>query len=130
MREVRNGGRYLVEIGGRSIVTTIDQLTPQEAARKSARTKRSEVSATVSRRMEETSSSLDLHGNTVDEALDLVSRFLNAAFLDGNSEVQIIHGRSGGKLKSALHAELKRMPSIRGYAIDPRNPGVTIVKLS
>jgi DNA mismatch repair protein MutS2 len=55
-------------------------------------------------------------------------RFLNSALLAGSSEVRIIHGRSGGKIKAALHALLKGMPSIRSVRVDPRNAGVTIVE--
>jgi len=72
--------------------------------------------------------SLDLHGLTVDEATEAVGVFLNDALLGGAAEVRIIHGRSGGRLKSSLHAQLKRIASIRSYAVDPRNAGVTIVK--
>ena len=132
VREVRNGGSYLVEVHGRSVVTTADRLTPQESPRKSARRK---PSPPPTRTPDATLpvggpvASLDLHGNTADEALDAVNRFLNAALLAGSPEVRIIHGRSGGKLKATLHSHLRRFPSIRGFALDPRNPGVTIVKL-
>ena len=37
VREVRNGGRYLVEVNGRSIVTTSDQLTAVASSKKPAR---------------------------------------------------------------------------------------------
>ena len=130
VREVRNGGRYLVEVKGRSIVTTEDQLTPSASsalkASASARsTRRDHVYAPPS----EAAQSLDLHGLTVDESMEAVVAFLNRALLSGAAEVHIIHGRSGGKLKASVHAQLKRMPSIRGYALDPRNAGVTIVEL-
>jgi len=131
VREVRNGGRYLVEVNGRSIVTTSDQLTAQESPKKPARAKATKPARAshVYDRPSDTAASLDLHGLTVDEALDAVAAFLNNALLTGAAEVQIIHGRSGGRLKSSLHEQLKRIASIRGYAIDPRNAGVTIVKL-
>jgi dsDNA-specific endonuclease/ATPase MutS2 len=45
------------------------------------------------------------------------------------AEAQIIHGRSGGRLKAAVHARLKRLASVRSYRVDPANPGVTIVTL-
>jgi DNA mismatch repair protein MutS2 len=131
VREVRNGGRYLVEVNGRSIVTTSDQLTAQESPAKRARAKATPPSRAshVYDRPSDTAASLDLHGLTVDEALDAVAAFLNNALLTGAAEVQIIHGRSGGRLKASLHKQLKGIASIRGYAVDPRNAGVTIVKL-
>ncbi len=131
VREARNGGRYLVEIKGRSIVVAGTELAPSEPARPPRRAKPS-VADTLAPPVVEPatrSPSLDLHGTTVDEGLDALGAFLNTALLDGNAEVRIIHGRSGGRLKAAVHARLKRMASIRSFGLDPRNPGVTIVRL-
>ena len=128
VREVRNGDRYLVEVKGRSLVTKGDQLTLQESPRKPARAR----SESATRRPDEDDTeqppaTLDLHGQTVAEALEVISTFLNSALLDGRSEARIIHGRSGGKIKAALHTQLKQMRSIRSFRVDPRNPGVTII---
>ena len=56
----------------------------------------------------------------IDEALD---RALRA----GHAELRFIHGRSGGRLRAALHGRLRQIPTAKGFRIDPRNPGVTIV---
>lgn len=132
VRQVRNGGRYLVEIKGRSIVVAGNQLAPAEAVR-TPRSAKPAVADTQGPAVVEptatASSSLDLHGRTVDEGLDALDAFLNTALLAGNAEVRIIHGRSGGRLKGAVHARLKQMSSIRRFEVDPRNPGVTIVRL-
>ena len=130
VREVRNGGRYLVEVNGRSIVTTGDQLTAEVSARKPAGRKAAPVkrASHVYEPSSEATRSLDLHGLTVEESVEVVGAFLNDALLAGVAEVRIIHGRSGGRLKASLHAQLKRIASIRGYAVDPRNAGVTIVR--
>src|SRR5687768_4200756 len=79
IREVRNGERYLVDVKGRSLVTTGDQLSIQEAPRKSSRAKPDSASRAPQeyRREEAPALSLDLHGKTVAEALDAVSEFLN-----------------------------------------------------
>ena len=131
VREVRNGGRYLVDVKGRSLVTTADQLTLQQVPRRSGRPKIASAARPPDQYepAESNPASLDLHGSTVAEALDAVSAFLNTALLAGNGEVRIIHGRSGGRIKAALHARLKEMPSIRRFQVDPRNAGVTIVEL-
>ena len=131
VREVRNGGRYLVDVKGRSIQTSADQMTAIENPAKSGRagTAATPRSRPVHEASSGASSSLDLHGRTVDEALDAVAAFLNAALLAGAAEVRIIHGRSGGKIKAAVHAQLKRIASIRRYRVDPANAGVTIVTL-
>ena len=126
VREVRNGERYLVEIKGRSVEVKGDQLTPQTAPRKVSRPAAPHPSHEPPRPHPV---SLDLHGKTVMEALDAVSEFLNGALLAGSSEVRIIHGRSGGKIKSALHQQLKGMRSVRRYRVDAMNAGVTVVEL-
>ncbi|MGZ7031027.1 MAG: Smr/MutS family protein [Thermoanaerobaculia bacterium] len=131
VREVRNGGRYLVEVKGRSIQTSADQLTAIEDPANSGRAVRAAAprSRAVYEASSGASSSLDLHGYTVDEALEAVAASLNAALLAGYAEVRIIHGRSGGKIKAAVHAQLKRIASVRRFKIDPANAGVTIVTL-
>jgi DNA mismatch repair protein MutS2 len=71
---------------------------------------------------------LDLHGKTTAEALEALDAFLNDALLAGGGDARIIHGRSGGRLKAAVHARLRQVVSVRGFRLDPRNPGVTIVR--
>jgi len=131
IREVRNAQRYLVDVKGRSLVTTEDQLTLREERPGKPARARIEPASRSTQEYRETAQpvSLDLHGHTVAEALDALSAFLNVALLAGSPEVQIIHGRSGGKIRAALHTQLKQLRSVRNFRIDPRNTGVTIVEL-
>ena len=66
---------------------------------------------------------------TTDEATAAVADFLNEALLASLDEVRIVHGRSGGRLKAAVHATLRELSSVRSFRIDPRNAAVTIVTL-
>jgi len=133
VREVRNGGRYVVEVKGRAIVASQSQLSLADG-RKRARTP---VSAPppepreheASRGRVHALSEVDLHGMTTIEAIAALDAFLNEAMLAGHDEVRVIHGRSGGRIKAAVHQRLSAFGSIRGFHVDPRNPGVTIVAL-
>ena len=125
VREVRNGGRYLIDVGARSIVTSEDQLTAIEAPKRASKATTRPVYEAPS----ESSLSIDLHGYTVDEAAEALAEFLNRALLGGAHEVRIIHGRSGGKIKAAVHAQLKGIAAVRGFRVDPSNAGVTIVRV-
>ena len=54
---------------------------------------------------------------------------VNAAILAGHGRLRVIHGRSGGRLRGALHRQLHGLPSVRAFRLDPANDGVTIVEL-
>jgi DNA mismatch repair protein MutS2 len=131
--EVRNAGRYLVEIKGRAVELRAAQLTPAPAEGRSRRRKPGVTAPALSSRVAPTSrgvpASIDLHGHTVDEAIEALDGFLNEAILAGLGEVQVIHGRSGGRVKAAAHARLRALPVVRAFRVDARNPGVTIVTL-
>jgi DNA mismatch repair protein MutS2 len=66
---------------------------------------------------------------TVEEAVTALDTFLNDALLAGHADVRVIHGRSGGRLKAAVHARLKQLVAVRAFRLDPANAGVTIVTL-
>ena len=128
VREVRNGGRYLVELKGRSIVAAEIQLTAVD--HKKRREKGAQVppdGVTDSAVRAHVSASLDLHGMTVEEAVAALDTFLNDALLAGAADARVIHGRSGGRIKAAVHARLKQLAVARSFRVDPANPGVTII---
>ena len=132
VREVRNGGRYLVELKGRSIVAAEGQLTAVSGGRRSDRRLGSSSETSVpdsSGTASHVGTALDLHGMTVEEAVAALDTFLNDALLAGHAEVRVIHGRSGGRLKAAVHARLKQLTTVRAFRLDPANTGVTIVTL-
>lgn len=131
VREVRNGGRYVVEVKGRAMLVAASQLTAI-GTRKRLRKGREDpasngVPASLAR--PHAPRSIDLHGMTAEEAVAALDTFLDDAILAGIDEVRVIHGRGGGRLKSAVHARLKVLRAVRGYRLDPANPGVTIVTL-
>ena len=125
VREARNVGRYLVELKGRSVVADESQLTATEHR------KRARAPAETSTRpaLGNVPTSLDLHGMTVEEALSAVDAFVNDALLAGHAEIRLIHGKSGGRIKSAVHGRLKQLHVVRASRVDPANAGVTIVTL-
>lgn len=76
---------------------------------------------------------LHLRGQTVDEALAALDRYLNAAYLAGLPWVRIVHGKGTGTLRRAVRRELARHPLVLSYepARDEEGgEGVTVVKLA
>ena len=126
VREVRNNGRLLVQVQQRALVVAESAVTPAAATRRAAPTPMRQGAVESSRHAP---TEVDLHGLHVEEALVRIDEALDAALLAGHAEVRFIHGRSGGRLRGALHARLRVIPTVRGFRLDSRNPGVTIASL-
>ena len=74
---------------------------------------------------------LNIIGKRVDEALPLVDKYLDDAYLAHLPKVTIIHGRGTGALKEAVHAQLKRTNYVKSYRVGgfgEGDHGVTIVE--
>jgi DNA mismatch repair protein MutS2 len=75
---------------------------------------------------------LNLIGKTTDEAVDLADKFLDAAFLNGLTEVRIIHGHGTGALRKAIAEFLANHPHVAKFAsapLDKGGSGATVVNL-
>ncbi len=126
VREVRNKGRLLVQVQQRVVIVSESAVTPAAATRRTAPTPMREDEIQSPRHAP---TEVDLHGMRVDEALVRIDEALDAALRAGHAEVRFIHGRSGGRLRGALHQRLRDIRAVRGFDLDPGNPGVTIASL-
>ena len=76
---------------------------------------------------------LDLRGQTADEGLHALQRFLDDAYLAGLPWVRIIHGKGSGILRAAVRDALKDHPLVTSYqpgADNEGGEGVTIARLA
>lgn len=77
------------------------------------------------------SAELNIIGKRVDDALPLVDKYLDDAYLAHLPKVTIIHGRGTGALKDAVHAHLKRTKYVKSFRVGTfgeGDQGVTIVE--
>jgi DNA mismatch repair protein MutS2 len=75
---------------------------------------------------------LKLIGKKTDEAIDLVDKFLDEAFLNGLSELRIIHGHGTGALRRAVADLLTGHPHVARFKPAPQDQGgvgATVVEL-
>lgn len=75
---------------------------------------------------------IDLRGQRVDDALDALSNYLDAAFLAGMPFVRIIHGKGTGKLRQAVREMLSQHPHVKSFESGGEKEGgegVTVAKL-
>jgi DNA mismatch repair protein MutS2 len=76
--------------------------------------------------------SISVRGQTVDDALLAVDRYLDEAVRARLPQVTIIHGKGTGALRRALHAFLHGHPHVREFRLGARGEGdggATIVTL-
>jgi DNA mismatch repair protein MutS2 len=77
-------------------------------------------------------SEIDLRGKLVEEAEELLDKYLDDAVLTGINQVSVIHGKGTGALRAGIHTFLKRHPHVKGYRLGEfgeGDSGVTIGEL-
>jgi DNA mismatch repair protein MutS2 len=75
---------------------------------------------------------LDLHGYTVEEALEVLDKYLDNAYLVGLPFVYIVHGKGSGALRNAIIEYLRKRTHVAHFRtgdIHEGGTGVTIVYL-
>ncbi|MCR2049666.1 endonuclease MutS2 [Acetatifactor muris] len=76
------------------------------------------------------STEINLLGKTVDEALSVLDKYLDDAYLAHLPSVRVVHGKGTGALRSAVHGHLKRLKYVKEYRLGEYgegDSGVTIV---
>src|SRR6266496_3768515 len=68
-------------------------------------------------------SELNVIGQTTDEAVDAVDKFLDEASLAGTSQVRIVHGHGTGALRRAIGELLSGHPHVARFAPAPHDQG-------
>ena len=76
------------------------------------------------------STEINLLGKTVDEAIAILDKYLDDAYMAHLPSVRIVHGKGTGALRNAVHNHLKRLKTVKEYRLGEYgegDAGVTIV---
>jgi DNA mismatch repair protein MutS2 len=76
---------------------------------------------------------LDLRGNRVDEALEKLDRYIDAAYLSGLPFGRVIHGKGTGKLRQAVRDYVNHhalVSKVTGAAPNEGGSGVTVIHIA
>ena len=79
-----------------------------------------------------TNTEINVIGLTVEEAIQIIDKYLDNCILSGIPSVRIVHGKGTGKLMHGIHDYLKTNPYVRSYRIGTYGEGdlgVTVVEL-
>lgn len=73
---------------------------------------------------------INLLGKTCDEAISVLDKYLDDAYLSHLPSVRVVHGKGTGALRSAVHTHLKRLKYVKEFRLGEfgeGDAGVTIV---
>jgi CRP-like cAMP-binding protein len=112
-------------------VTAVAEARPKKVGKLAALAAASRA-AGRDKESDEVPAELHLLGQTVDEALPAVDRFLDGSLREARTEVRIVHGHGTGRLRSAVRAHLaghRHVASFRPGAQGEGGDGATVVTL-
>lgn len=78
------------------------------------------------------STSVDVRGKNLDDAIMDVDKYLDDAFMAGLKQVTVIHGRGEGILKNGLQQMMRHHKHVKSFhrgSYDEGGDGVTVVEL-
>ena len=73
---------------------------------------------------------INLIGMTTDEAVPMLDKYLDDAYLAHMPQVRVVHGRGTGALRAAVHKKLKKLKYVKEFRLGEfgeGDTGVTIV---
>lgn len=107
----------------------LSKLRLEGKAEKTAPATRRTVRESASR---QTSVEIDVRGQTVEEAMIEIDRFIDGAVMSNMNTVTIIHGKGTGALRTGIHKFLKSNKSVKSFRLGnfgEGDVGVTVVEL-
>lgn len=129
LEERTSSGRVLVEVGKVRVEMSPSEL--QVTGKAAEPEKRSPSSGWMS--VPNVSPELHVRGMTFAEAVPLVDKYLDDAFLAHLNTATIIHGKGTGALRTKIGNFLRTHPRVKSYRLGEWNEGgsgVTVVELS
>jgi DNA mismatch repair protein MutS2 len=76
------------------------------------------------------SPSIDIRGERLNDAIDIVMHFMDDALMVGIGQVKILHGKGNGVLREEIRKYIRTLPgikSIRDEAIEQGGAGITVI---
>jgi DNA mismatch repair protein MutS2 len=76
---------------------------------------------------------IEVRGQTLDEALPRIEKFLDDGFRAGVPRLRVVHGKGTGKMRNAVRQMLAKHPLVKGFDFaEPRDggEGVTVIEMA
>ncbi len=121
----------LVQLGALTSRIRLDRLEAAEA-QAAWQPKGKPAVRPVSRDAEDYTRTLDLRGKRAAEVTGLLTKFLDKAYLFGNTELRILHGKGDGILRNVVRQQLADEPYVTDFGDEHEEAGgagITIVTI-
>ena len=125
-------GELQVQVGIMKVSAHIDDIMLIDQKRTVPKPKSGRHGNLYRRKAQVVSTSIDVRGKNLDDAVMDVEKYIDDAYLGGLPEVTIIHGRGEGILSKGIRERLRHHKSVKEYrrgAMGEGGDGVTVVKL-
>ena len=113
----------------------VEKISNQQYKEKSRATFRPVIhydSESISRRKLEFRPTIDIRGERLNDALEIVMHFIDDATMVGVGQVKILHGKGNGVLREEIRKYLKTVPAVKSFrdeAIQQGGAGITVVEM-
>jgi len=121
-----------VQVGLMKIYVSLDNITKIQDGTGKKDSKTSRYGSLYRSKMQSITTSINVRGSLLDDAVMDVDKYLDDAYIAGLKEVTIIHGRGEGILREGLQLMLKshkHVSKFRKGAYNEGGDGVTVVEL-
>jgi DNA mismatch repair protein MutS2 len=123
-----------ISLGNITVKTGFNELelTERKAAKDPAKADITKKPPSVTKPVSSQSSSVNVIGMRVPDALPVIDKAIDNALLTGSERLEITHGRGTGTLMKAIHEYLKEHVSVSGFKNAPSDQGgagITIAKI-
>lgn len=126
-------GNMTVQMGIlKATVNIKDIMLIDEVKKQKASPKKRNYSSMYQAKAMNMSTTINVRGQNLDDAVMNVDKYLDDAFMAGLKEVTVIHGRGEGILRTGLQQMMKRHKHVKAFrkgAYNEGGDGVTIVQL-
>lgn len=125
-------GNLQVQVGIMKIGVKLKDIMLIDQPKLKKKPKTSRYGSLYKQKAQNISTSVDVRGKNLDDAVMDVEKYIDDAFISGLEEVTVIHGRGEGILRKGLHDMFKRHKNIKSFRKGGYNEGgdgVTVVKL-
>ena len=133
LSEPDSNGDVMVQTGNMKIKVPLKELTYYDAPKEEKKNTSRNVSLGVKAgKSQFILPEIDCRGQTVEEGIGNIDKYLDDAYLAGLKTVTIIHGKGTGVLREAVQRYLKRNPHVKSFrpgVYGEGEMGVTVVEL-